>query len=91
MRRGGFACGGLAGLLVLAGCQTWQDAADADMLARCARIADPAKRSICQTEVMTAAGDAERRQLEAQREAGLARETQEALREAYGLPKDADD
>lgn len=38
---------------------------------------------------MTAAGNAVRRQLEEQREAALAREEREALRQAYGLPKRA--
>lgn len=78
---------GLAVLTALTGCQTWQDKADAEALADCAKIAEPAKRETCQTEVMTAAGDAERRLLEQQREAALAREEREALREAYGLPK----
>ena len=63
--------------------------ADAAALADCAKIAEPGKRGTCRTEVMTAAGDAERRQLEEQREAALAREEREALRQAYGLPKRA--
>jgi hypothetical protein len=87
MRRAWPLAGVLLALTGLTGCQTWKDAADAEALAACARIAEPAKRQVCQTEVMTAAGDAERRQLETQREAGLAREKQEALREAYGLPE----
>lgn len=77
---------GLVLLVALAGCQTWRDKADAQALADCAKIADPAKRVTCQTEIMTAAGDAERRLLEQQREAALAREEREALHEAYGLP-----
>ncbi len=59
------------------------------MLADCARIADPAGRDRCQTEVMTAASDAERGYQEQLREAAQAREEREALREAYGVPKRA--
>ena len=87
MRRGLARVAGLVALTALTGCQTWQDKADAAALADCAKIAEPGKRGTCRTEVMTAAGDAERRQLEEQREAALAREEREALRQAYGLPK----
>lgn len=89
MRRGLARVAGLVALTALTGCQTWQDKADAAALADCAKIAEPGKRGTCRTEVMTAAGDAERRQLEEQREAALAREEREALRQAYGLPKRA--
>jgi hypothetical protein len=89
MRRGLAGVAGLVALTALTGCQTWQDKADAAALTDCAKIAEPEKRGTCQTEVMTAAGDAERRQLEEQREAALAREEREALRQAYGLPKRA--
>ena len=90
MKRAWYLAAGLSALLTLAACQTWQDRAEAEALAECARVADPVQRKTCQTEVMTAAGDAERRQVEAQREAGLAREKQEALRKAYGLPDHKD-
>ena len=89
MRRGLARVAGLVALTALTGCQTWQDKADAAALADCAKIAEPGKRGTCRTEVMTAAGDAERRQLEEQREAALAREEREALRQVYGLPKRA--
>lgn len=89
MRRGLAAVAGLVALTALTGCQTWQDKADAAALADCAKIAEPGKRRTCRTEVMTAAGNAVRRQLEEQREAALAREEREALRQAYGLPKRA--
>jgi hypothetical protein len=79
----------LFAMTALAACQTWVDKADAEMLAECARIADPDKRDRCQTEVMTAAADAERAFQEKQREAAEAREQREALREAYGVPKRA--
>ena len=89
MRRGLAGVAGLVALTALTGCQTWQDKADAAALADCASIAEPEQRGTCQTEVLRAAGDAERRQLEEQREAALAREEREALRQAYGLPKRA--
>jgi len=89
MSRAGALAAGLGALMALAGCQTWTDKADAKMLAKCARIADPAARDRCQTEVMTAAADAERTFQEKQREAAEAREQREALREAYGVPKRA--
>jgi len=78
---------GLAVRAALAGCQTWQDKADAEALADCTKIAEPAKRETCLTEVMTAAGDAECRLPGQQHEPALAREEREALREAWGLPK----
>jgi hypothetical protein len=87
MSRAGALVAGLVAALALAGCQTWVDRADAEMLAECAKIADPDKRDRCQTEVMTAAADAERSFQEKQREAAEAREQREALREAYGVPK----
>jgi len=77
---------GLAALLVLGACQTWQDKADAEMLADCAKIADPAARKTCQTEVMTAYGDAERALKEKQLAEAKAREERETLKEVYGLP-----
>jgi hypothetical protein len=89
MSRAGALAGALVAMMALAGCQTWVDKADAEMLAECARIADPDKRDRCQTEVMTAAADAERAFQEKQREAAEAREQREALREAYGVPKRA--
>lgn len=85
MRRGLAGVAGLVARTALTGCQTRQDKADAAALADCAKIAEPEERGTCQTEVMTAAGDAERRQLEKQREAALAREEREACR----LPKRA--
>ena len=89
MSRAGALVSGLVAISALAGCQTWTDRADAEMLAKCARIADPGARNRCQTEVMTAAADAERAFQEKQREAAEAREQREALREAYGVPKRA--
>lgn len=89
MNRAGALAAGLVAIMTLAGCQTWADKADAEMLAACADIADPLERERCQVEVMTAAGDAERTYQEKQREAALAREEREALREAYGVPKRA--
>ncbi|MBK8198716.1 MAG: hypothetical protein IPK75_10115 [Acidobacteria bacterium] len=79
----------LAALASLGGCQTWKDQADAEALAACARIADPDKRETCQTEVMTAYGDAERDRARKQSEAQQAAEDREALRKAYGIPKRA--
>lgn len=89
MSRAGALAAGLIAIAALAGCQTWTDRADAEMLAECARIADPGARDRCQTEVMTAAADAERAFREKQREAAGVREQREALREAYGVPKRA--
>ena len=89
MSRAGNLAGALVAMMALAGCQTWVDKADAEMLAECARIAEPEARDRCQTEVMTAAADAERAFQEKQREAAEAREQREALREAYGVPKRA--
>jgi ABC-type uncharacterized transport system auxiliary subunit len=77
---------GLAAFLVLGACQTWQDKADAEMLADCAKIADPAERKTCQTEVITAYGDAERALKEKQVAEAKAREERETLKEVYGLP-----
>ena len=87
MRRTAALAGGLSAVLLLAGCQTWQDKAEAEALADCAKIAEAEKRTTCQTEVMTAAGDAERRQLADQRAAAKAREDRDALLKAYGIPK----
>ena len=87
MRRSLALAGGLSALLVLAGCQTWHDKADAKALTDCAKIADAGKRTACQTEIMTAAGDAERNQLANQRAAAKAREDRDALLKAYGIPK----
>lgn len=89
MSRAGALAAGLVAATALAGCQTWTDKADAAMLSECARIADPDARDRCQTEVMTAAADAERAFQEKQREAAEDREQREALREAYGVPKRA--
>jgi hypothetical protein len=89
MSRAGALVAGLVAALALAGCQTWVDRADAEMLAECAKIAEPEARDRCQTEVMTVAADAERAFQEKQREAAEAREQREALREAYGVPKRA--
>ncbi len=87
MRRTTALAGGLCAFLSLAGCHTWQDKAEAEALADCAKIAEAEKRTTCQTEVMTAAGDAERRQLADQRAAAKAREDRDALLKAYGIPK----
>lgn len=87
MRRGAGLILALAGLACLGGCQTWQDQADTAALATCARIAGALERKTCQTEVMTAYGDAERQQVRKQAEAETAAENREALRQAYGLPK----
>jgi hypothetical protein len=89
MRRARLAAAGLIVLTALGACQTWQDKADAAMLADCAKIADPEAREACQTEVMTAYGDAERAQKERYRQAAKASEEREALRKAYGIPDDA--
>ena len=89
MRRAALAAAGLVAHMALGACQTWQDKADAEMLAECTKVADPVARKRCQTEVMTAYGDAERAQKERYREAAKASEEREALREAYGLPEDA--
>ena len=80
------AAAALAALLVLGACQTWQDKADAEMLADCAKIADPSERKTCQTEIMTAYGDAERALKEKHLAEAKAREERQALKEAYGLP-----
>jgi hypothetical protein len=76
-----------AGLIALAGCQTWRDKADADALNACEQLGDAAARKACRTEVVAAAAETEQRRLDTDREAALAREEQEALREAYGQPK----
>jgi hypothetical protein len=67
----------------------WQDKADAEMLADCAKIADPGARKTCQTEVMTAYGDAERALKEKRLAEEKAREERETLREVYGVPDGA--
>lgn len=89
MTRGAGFMAALSLLACLGGCQTWQDKADTEALAACARIADAQARKTCQTEVMTAYGDAERQQVRKQAEAQSAAENREALRQAYGLPKRA--
>lgn len=77
----------LAALMALGGCQTHRDKADAEMLAECARIADPDDRKACQEEVMESAIDAEARTLERQQELEKSHEERERMREVYGEPK----
>ena len=86
MKRAALAAMGMTALLATGACQTWQDKADAAMLADCAKLADTEARKTCQTEVMTAYGDAERAQKEKHLAAAKAREERRALNEAYGLP-----
>jgi hypothetical protein len=83
------AAAALAAVFAFGACQTWQDKADAEMLADCAKIADPGARKTCQTEVMTAYGDAERALKEKRLAEEKAREERETLREVYGVPDGA--
>ncbi|MFN3912107.1 hypothetical protein [Hyphomonas sp.] len=88
MRRRLVVAASLCAGLMLAGCQTWQDRADSEALAECARIADAAKRKACQSDVMAAYAEAERKEKDRLVEAGKAADERELLQEVYGSPKD---
>lgn len=88
MRRGPILAGGLCAALLLTGCQSWQDRADAAAFAECAKIAGAAERKACQADVMAGYSEAERREKQRLIEAGEAADERELQRKVYGTPKD---
>ncbi len=88
MRRRLACAGALCAALVLAGCQTWKDRADSEALAECGGIADADERKACQSDVMAAYAEAERKEKDRLVEAGKAADERELLNEVYGSPKD---
>lgn len=78
---------GLAGLMALAGCQTWQDRTDAKALETCEKFSDAAERARCRQTVI----ETERaRQQKAMEELELKikeSEERERLNEVFGDPR----
>jgi hypothetical protein len=87
MRRGGTTALVLAGLMALAGCQSWQDRADARALEVCEKLGEAEARARCRETVI----ETERaRQQEAMDELELQiqqSEERERLNEVFGDPK----
>jgi len=86
MSRGVKLAAALAGLMVLAGCQTWQDRADADALEACASIAGEAERAKCR-ETVVETGRAQQQKLMDEMDVRLKEsEERERLNEVFGTP-----
>jgi hypothetical protein len=86
MSRAGLLTAGLLAMLALAGCQTWQDRADADALEACAGIAGEAERAKCR-ETVVETGRAQQQKLLDEMDVRLKEsEERERLNEVFGDP-----
>ncbi|MFN7164903.1 MAG: hypothetical protein ACK4P2_08820 [Hyphomonas sp.] len=76
----------LAGLMVLAGCQSWQDRADAQALEACAAFSDAAERARCRQTVIETERARQQQKMDALELQIKESEERERLNEVFGKP-----